>query len=186
MKYFDIGIEWLYDIFLASPSQGIFAILSLWVTVCWFYRLVSMGPRMPFHEILLRPFSVPLDEDMSLTSLNSRELTVTSDHEDGEYRWTLQDVYLAYWAVRAKRIAIFSITSALFLIAFGLVVMHLADPKEEVSLLNVLDSISYLIFLPFLMIMILICFAKMLGSIHKVPSNFNKKQNSLFVILFGW
>jgi hypothetical protein len=64
--------------------------------------------------------------------------------------------------------------------------MHLADPKEEVSLLNVLDSISYLIFLPFLMIMILICFAKMLGSIHKVPSNFNEKQNSLFVILFGW
>jgi hypothetical protein len=176
----------IYTIFLSSPSKGILTFLIAWVVICWAYKFVIMGRSMSFTEIILRPFSVRLSDKLDLTTLNSSELAINSAHFDGEHKWTLSDVYLAYWSVVAKRHLLFAVTVITLISTTSLSIMHLAGPKDLISLNNVIEILSYFLFLPCVFLFALVSFGKMLGSAHKVPSKFNDKQNGLLVILFGW
>lgn len=186
MKWFEKTLEVLFEIFLSSPSKGIMSFLAAWVLMCWIYKLVVMGRNRDFSDVVLRPFSIRLGDSLDLPSLNKERLKVNSEHDDEELHWTVSGVYLAYWSVLAKRFMLLCVTIISIICMASLGIMYLAQPTSEVSLTNVIEFLSFYLFLPCLVSLMLISIGKAYGVVHKVPSKFNTDQNGLFVILFGW
>lgn len=184
------------DAFGASPYLGALFALVLWLSFCWKFRLVTIGRKHSLQDRILATFSLESRHETGTTldALSNAcvlpNSSIECDNPDknansATHTWTVREIFQIYWSINARGRVIKYTTLLIVFAAFCLLFMHLAQPRENVSLLNVANILGVWTFVPLAMLALL-SLVIVLSTTHQLPCVGIKEQKPHTIILFAW
>ena len=187
--------------FETSPYLGAIVALFFWLFFCWKFRLVAIGRRQSFPDMLLASFNLNSEIGTSVTLKELNAINVESktpqnpqstpsataggEEEGAHINWRLVEIYQIYWTLISRGHVVRYTTVLIAFAALSLLIMHLAQPAESVSLLNVANMIGVGAFFP-LAILGLLSLIMVLFSAHKIPCKPISEEKPRTIIFFAW
>lgn len=173
-------LDFLEYIFSESIILGFNAVLMIWISACWWFKLTRAGWNKSFADILLDSTKITIPKKLSLIKV--KELSVAFEENDVNHKYSLGTTFLIYYTLvfKYKILKVYSLT--LSAITIILVFFIFAELKEGISILNVIEFLSYC-FIPFLLLMFMTLLVKLRYSITLLPVDIFKEKPLLVILL---
>lgn len=176
----------LFDVIITNPIRGTWVLLAIWIVSAWIHRMLYYSLKTETAPIVLVSsfVSVGRKTKFDLETLRTMDVGYENKSLDPLDGWSLGDMFLMYFALRAKKIAIVFLTLASLMFSVLLIIIQLAQPNGSISLFGILDGIGWLASFG-LFTLIIITFVKVCSCLHKFPI-FAERSKSIYNLFFVW
>lgn len=175
-------IAFVQSIFAQSATAGFTVVLVVWLIRAWWFRLLDVGVRRSVADDLLTAATLgeAVAANQTLSTLGACAVGGTKDE-----RWTALEVFGVYWILRARGWIVKVASGMVVFVGCSLIIMSLAQPTGQVSLINVAGILGWLSVFAVLMLAAL-ALVTLVTSAHTLPRGVARKVNNRAFVMVAW